>query len=73
MKAQCPICEKAVQYPKKADDMRPPWLPFCSERCKLIDLGKWLDASYTIPAEPEADQEEETPADTHENRGENDV
>jgi endogenous inhibitor of DNA gyrase (YacG/DUF329 family) len=50
MKMQCPICKKVIQYPKKADDTRPPWLPFCSERCKLIDLGKWLDANYRIPA-----------------------
>jgi endogenous inhibitor of DNA gyrase (YacG/DUF329 family) len=26
--------------------------PFCSQRCQLIDLGKWLDEDYRIPAEP---------------------
>ena len=31
--------------------------PFCSERCKLIDLGKWLDGGYTIPGEPACDAE----------------
>ncbi|NIR02507.1 MAG: DNA gyrase inhibitor YacG, partial [Gemmatimonadales bacterium] len=26
--------------------------PFCCERCKLIDLGAWLDGKYVIPGEP---------------------
>jgi endogenous inhibitor of DNA gyrase (YacG/DUF329 family) len=28
--------------------------PFCSERCKLADLGKWLDGDYAIPGEPDS-------------------
>jgi endogenous inhibitor of DNA gyrase (YacG/DUF329 family) len=28
-----------------------PQLPFCSKKCKLIDLGRWLDERYAIPAE----------------------
>ncbi|MGH8589841.1 MAG: DNA gyrase inhibitor YacG [Gammaproteobacteria bacterium] len=31
-----------------------PWRPFCSERCRLIDLGAWLDEGHRIPTE-EAD------------------
>jgi endogenous inhibitor of DNA gyrase (YacG/DUF329 family) len=27
------------------------WRPFCSERCKLVDLGSWLDESHRIPGE----------------------
>jgi endogenous inhibitor of DNA gyrase (YacG/DUF329 family) len=27
------------------------FFPFCSERCRLIDLGAWLDADYRIPAQ----------------------
>jgi hypothetical protein len=30
------------------------FFPFCSERCQLVDLGKWLDEEYRIPAEPAA-------------------
>ncbi|KAF0808944.1 DNA gyrase inhibitor [Alcanivorax sp. S71-1-4] len=30
-----------------------PWRPFCSERCKLIDLGDWAAERHAIPAEPE--------------------
>lgn len=45
-KTKCPMCEKKVQF----DDKKklPPYFPFCSKRCKLIDLGKWLNEEYTI-------------------------
>jgi len=29
-----------------------PWRPFCSERCRLIDLGEWFDGQKAIPGEP---------------------
>ena len=37
-----------------------PWRPFCSERCKMIDLGAWADGQYAIPSEdaPPSDEEE---------------
>lgn len=37
----CPICKKKV-------DRNSACFPFCSERCKLIDLGNWSDGSYSI-------------------------
>ena len=37
-----------------------PW-PFCSHRCRLIDLGKWLGEEYRVPAEPAAGFDPETP------------
>jgi hypothetical protein len=30
---------------------RPPWAPFCSERCKLVDLARWLGGEHAIPGE----------------------
>ncbi len=36
----------------------PRFFPFCSERCKLIDLGAWFEADYRIPAKPEEDFED---------------
>ena len=53
----CPICKKLV-----ADDgpARPAAYPFCSDRCKLIDLGRWLDGKYQIPV-IDADEGDETP------------
>lgn len=44
----CPIC-------KKPSDEK--YLPFCSERCSLVDLGNWFSEKYTIPGE-EAENEE---------------
>jgi uncharacterized protein len=31
-------------------------MPFCSERCKLIDLGRWLEERYGLPLEPDDDR-----------------
>jgi len=38
-----------------------PWRPFCSERCKLIDLGQWAEERYRVPSEdsPASDEGEE--------------
>ena len=41
---KCPVCEAAVSI-----DPPPATFPFCSDRCKVIDLGKWLSGSYRIP------------------------
>ena len=44
-KVRCPICEQAMdsQGPKEWPD----W-PFCSHRCKMVDLGRWLGGNYRI-------------------------
>jgi endogenous inhibitor of DNA gyrase (YacG/DUF329 family) len=41
-----------------------PLHPFCSERCRLADLGSWLDASYRIPVDDD-DLDEGLPNDGH--------
>ena len=46
---KCPICKKPVADPEEGK-LRP-FYPFCSDRCKLIDLGRWLDGKYQIPVE----------------------
>jgi hypothetical protein len=43
MKIKCPQCRKEVEW--EDNEFR----PFCSERCKLIDLGAWLSGKYFIP------------------------
>lgn len=43
----CPTCGTAAPWSKDN-----PWRPFCSERCKLVDLGDWLTGNYRIPGEP---------------------
>ena len=45
---RCPICKKPVAEPAERGSP-PPHFPFCGERCKLIDLGRWLDGKYQIP------------------------
>jgi endogenous inhibitor of DNA gyrase (YacG/DUF329 family) len=40
---RCPVCDAAV------DLVRTPTVPFCSDRCRLVDLGRWLDESYGVP------------------------
>jgi endogenous inhibitor of DNA gyrase (YacG/DUF329 family) len=50
----CPICKRPVPVPD-ADHKVKSSYPFCSERCKLIDLGRWLDGKYQIPVVEEGD------------------
>jgi len=38
----CPQCGKRA-------GMKNEWFPFCSERCRLVDLGKWLEGRFRIP------------------------
>lgn len=46
IRGRCPICGKSFEVAKLGDL---PSFPFCSERCRLIDLGRWIDGSYVIP------------------------
>jgi len=43
---KCPTCRREIEW--TASDYR----PFCSERCKLIDLGAWLTEKHAIPGTP---------------------
>jgi endogenous inhibitor of DNA gyrase (YacG/DUF329 family) len=40
----CPACGKPVPWTPESR-----WRPFCSERCKLIDLGAWATEKYRVP------------------------
>ena len=46
----CPRCGARTAW--VADN---PWRPFCSQRCKLIDLGDWATEKYRVPVEEEKD------------------
>jgi endogenous inhibitor of DNA gyrase (YacG/DUF329 family) len=63
LKLRCPICKKPV---KNSDSD----FPFCSERCRTIDLGKWASGAYVI-ASPLTDEsetiDESNPDDSDEN------
>jgi uncharacterized protein len=51
----CPTCGANVAW--SAENR---WRPFCSERCKLIDLGQWATEKYRVPAE-EQEPDDESP------------
>jgi hypothetical protein len=60
MKTRCPICGSEVKMARQGAGRRQTgsgFFPFCSERCKLIDLGAWLDGRYQI-IEKNVDNEE---------------
>ncbi len=57
MKIKCPTCKKKTEWKNN------PFRPFCSERCKLIDLGAWASGEYKIEGEkiPEETENGESP------------
>jgi len=54
---KCPTCKKEIEYKDN------PYRPFCSERCKLIDLGRWAGGEYRVPTN------EKPPAEVHRSNG----
>ncbi|TWT99383.1 zinc-binding protein [Botrimarina colliarenosi] len=54
---RCPLCEKEF------DPAESKAMPFCSDRCKTIDLGRWLDEGYSMPqdADPDSDAANDWP------------
>ena len=54
LKLKCPTCKKPVK--RDAPDF-----PFCGERCRLIDLGKWADGSYVVST-PLTDNDDNAPS-----------
>ena len=61
---QCPHCTRQVTWPETST------YPFCSERCRLIDLGLWASGEYRIPGEALAEEERWPEADVPEGEGE---
>ena len=49
---KCPICRRDVEFGDAE-------FPFCSERCRLIDLGNWAMEKYVIPGDPDPEPEED--------------
>jgi uncharacterized protein len=48
---KCPTCGRKIEWSERS-----PFRPFCSERCRLIDLGAWLSEQRAIPGESPAPQ-----------------
>lgn len=51
-KIKCPQCRKETAWEGN------PHRPFCSDRCRLIDLGAWVNEEYRVPAERHAPDED---------------
>jgi len=60
LKLRCPICKKEVKSSA-------PEFPFCSERCRTVDLGKWASGGYVISS-PVTDTEESIQDDSPEDQ-----
>jgi endogenous inhibitor of DNA gyrase (YacG/DUF329 family) len=54
---KCPICRKKEVSPNDR------YAPFCSDRCRIIDLGNWASGKYAIPGAPAAPEGDEDAAD----------
>jgi len=54
---KCPTCGRSIEWSQQN-----PYRPFCSERCKLIDLGAWLTEQRSIPGDaiPRNEENDET-------------
>lgn len=50
---KCPTCQKPVEWSESST-----FRPFCSDRCRLIDLGEWASEKHAIPDEPISSTEE---------------
>lgn len=46
----CPCCRKTVVYSKDN-----PFRPFCSDKCRLVDLSQWFDEDYKIESDDRQD------------------
>ena len=51
----CPTCKAVVPT---SDDLRPKQFPFCGERCKQVDLGRWFSEDYVAPRPIDPDDHE---------------
>jgi len=53
---RCPTCRRSIEWSEQF-----PYRPFCSERCRLIDLGAWLSEQHAIPGNSSEGPDESAP------------
>ncbi len=63
MDNRCPVCHRALRTAVQGGSGQRGFFPFCSQRCKLRDLGAWLDADYKIVSELHSGESAEPLAD----------
>jgi endogenous inhibitor of DNA gyrase (YacG/DUF329 family) len=57
MKSRCPVCRKVMNEAGLQNSREGGFYPFCGNRCRMIDLGKWFDGDYRIPAAVKPEEE----------------
>jgi uncharacterized protein len=58
VRVKCPTCGRQIEWSESA-----PFRPFCSERCKLIDLGAWISEQRAIPGDTQPSSDDTSPDD----------
>lgn len=56
MEFKCPICSLPVAPPVPGQEG---YFPFCSERCKMVDLGAWFDGDYKVQSDQSQDENDD--------------
>ncbi|HEX3447782.1 MAG TPA: DNA gyrase inhibitor YacG [Isosphaeraceae bacterium] len=56
IRGRCPICSKSYEI-ASVDAL--PSFPFCTDRCRMIDLGRWIDGKYAIPGSAKDQKQQE--------------
>ena len=67
MENKCPVCHRTMEVSPQGKSEEAKYFPFCSRRCRLVDLGAWLDGRYRIEASP-VSQESDEPSPTFQDR-----
>lgn len=62
LRVKCPTCHREIEWENN------PSRPFCSDRCKLIDLGAWAEEKYRIPGNKPEQERDDNDADDEEER-----
>ena len=61
---KCPTCGKPIEWNDN------PFRPFCSERCQLVDLGRWVDGEYRVAGESLPDKQGQNTSEHQESENE---
>ena len=69
MKSRCPVCRKVMNKTDQQSSQGGGFYPFCCNRCRMLDLGKWFDGAYRIPVEVRPEEAEDISEETA--KGEN--
>jgi len=51
-RVRCPTCQRELEWSAQS-----PYRPFCSERCRMVDLGAWFAEERSVPGQPASDLE----------------